>query len=444
MQYKLSFRSLAAMMPRTRGSDCSGFRRFGTAVQGISPAGTFRGLSLAAALFMGSAIAQPALAQGLFSPAITVNEDVITHYELEQRALFLSVIGTPGDPAETAREELILDALKREALAEVGLVVPEEAVTEGMRELAGRANLSLEDFLAGLKQAGVDAQTLRDFTRMGIGWRDYVRGRFLGSARPSEDEIDRAMGTSGAGSVQVLISEIFLPVTPETVVQVEDLAQQISQIRKQDTFSAAAGQFSAADSRTNGGRLPWMPITRLPAPLQEVVLALETNEVTDPLPLQGAVALFQMRGIREAVGSEPTYAAIDYVSYYIPGGRSPAALEAANEVVNRVDTCDDFYGIAKDQDVSVLERIALPPSDIPRDIALELAKMDPSETSTTLTRNNGETLMVLMLCGRTAEVNTGTEDARATVANALTQQRLTSLADSLLAQLKANARIKEE
>ena len=95
-----------------------------------------------------TALPNASAAQGLFSPAITVNEDVITNYELEQRALFLSVLGSAkGDPLVQARKDLIDDRLKRAKLAEVGLTLTEAEITEGMEELAGRANLSLDEFL---------------------------------------------------------------------------------------------------------------------------------------------------------------------------------------------------------------------------------------------------------------------------------------------------------
>ncbi len=67
--------------------------------------------------------------------------------------------------------------------------------------------------------------------------------------------------------------------------------------------------------------------------------------------------------------------------------------------------------------------------------------MDPNESSYTVTRDNGQTLLFVMLCGRTSDVVAAQEDARLTVANALLTQRLTALAESLVEQMKANARI---
>jgi len=397
----------------------------------------------APSLFLASALCLPlpVAAQGLFSPAVTVNEDVITYFELEQRAQFMKLLGTPGDPTDLAREELIKERLKKAAVAQAGISASEEDIIAGMTELAGRANLTLEEFVKVLGENGVSPETLRDYTKVGLNWRDYVGSRFLSQARPNDEEIDRAMGRAGTGGLQVLLSEVIMPINEQNVRQVEEIAEQISQLDSYSAFSSAATQYSAADSRTDQGHLPWIALTKLPPQLQEVVLALKPGEITAPLPLQGAVALFQMRGIRELTGGTPRYAAIEYASYFIPGGRGAEALKTAQKVAGQIDTCDDLYGVAKDQDPAVLERQSLAPAEIPQDVALELAKLDSGETSTTLTRNNGQTLMLLMLCGRTADLGTGEDDGREGVANALTQQRLSAFSNSFVEQLRADAEI---
>ncbi len=380
-------------------------------------------------------------AQGLFAPVVRVNDQAITGYELQQRARFLEVTGGQGDTLAQAREALIEDRLKLSLLDEVGLVPTDEEVQTGMEELAQRTNLSLNEFLGVLGQAGVDPQTLRDFTRVGIGWRQYISARFLARSRPSETEIDQAMGRSGTGSVQVALSELIVPLTPENAAQVETLMEEVQRLRGFEAFSNAARQVSAAESRNNGGRLPWMELTNLPPALRDIVLNLKTGEISAPVTLQGAVAIFQMRGIREVEGGAQSYAAIEYATLLLPGGRSAEGLAAAQKVIDAVDTCDDLYGVAQKFPEGALTIDSLPPADIPNDIALELAKLDAGETSTNVTRNQGQTLALLMLCGRTADLGEGA--SREAVANALTQQRLETFANSLLSQMTSEARIVE-
>lgn len=385
----------------------------------------------------------PAQAQGLFSPAITVNGDAITGYELEQRARLLQILNAPGDTAELARDGLIEDRLKLQAARAVDMVPTPEDVTAGIDEMAKRANLGTDEFLQTLASGGVDRQTVRDFVSAALVWRDYIGAKFGARARPTPVEIDRALGrANGNGGLQVLLSEIILPVTPQTLAETEALAQQIAQLPTYEAFSAAAAQYSASNSRANGGRLDWLSLSRLPAPMQPVVMGLSKGEITSPLMLPNAIALFQMRGIREAGDTAPRYAKIDYAAYYIPGGRSPEALATAARIKADTDTCNDLYGIAKDQPVEVLDRESRAPGQIPSDIALELAKLDPGESSIALTRNNGQTLVFLMLCGRTSDV--AADASREQVANVLIEQRLGSFAQSHLAQLKADALIVEK
>ena len=182
-----------------------------------------------------------------------------------------------------------------------------------------------------------------------------------------------------------------------------------------------------------------MACLTLPATLRPLLLALGPGEVTRPLPIPNAVALFQLRDIRETTTPTRTYAAIEYAAYYINGGRSPEALAIARDIRRSVDRCDDLYGIAKGKPENVLDRGSLPPDEIPDDIAIELAKLDPGEVSTALTRADGNTLVFLMLCKRTAVANE--EATRDDVVNALRQRKLQGYADLLMAQLRADARI---
>lgn len=388
-----------------------------------------------------SAIAGIATAQGLFAPVITVNDQVITRYELEQRAEFLKLLGIPGNPDQLAREALIEDRLKLQAVKSVDLEITPEEIEAGIEELSSRTELSPEEFIKALEQGGVSVETLRDFAKVNVAWRDLIRGLYLSRARPSDAEIDRAIGSGGNGGVRVLLSELIIPVTPQTQDQVDDLAAQVSQVRSFAAFSDAASKYSATQTRTNGGRMDWINLNDLPPGLRPLILELTPGEVTDPIALPEAVALFQLRDIKESAVSAPRYSAIDYALYYLPGGRTPEAMGRAARIANDIDTCDDLYGIAKGQPPTQLEMLSQKPSEIPRDVAVELAKLDEGEVSTVLTRSNGQTLVLLMMCGRTAEANE--EATREQVAQALIQQRLTAYAESYLDQLHADANIVE-
>ncbi len=397
-------------------------------------------LALLSVVGLTSRIAQ---AQNLFSPAIVVNTDVVTYYELEQRAQLYRLLRNPGDPIQTARIELVNDRLKRQATRDSGIQAAGEDITVAIEEFAQRAKMTDEQFIKALGEGGVEPETFRDFVKTSLEWGEFVRSRFLSRSRPSDAEIDRALGRVGSGGgMRVLLSEIIIPINAQNAPQVEALVVELAKITSVDEFAKAAAQYSATETRAQGGRMDWLPINNLPPDLRPVLLALRPGEVSEPISLPNAVALFQMRDVQEITGGSSKYSAIEYAKYYISGGRSEGALKIAAEISNQIDTCDDLYGIAKGQAPEVLDRESLPASKIPRDIALELAKLDNGEISTNLTSSDGQTLILLMMCGRTPEVSD--DEVRADLVNGLIQQRLQAFSESYLDQLRADALIIEK
>ncbi|MGB3243724.1 MAG: peptidylprolyl isomerase [Sulfitobacter sp.] len=388
-------------------------------------------------------MAGPLQAQNLFAPVARVNDSVVTEFEVAQRQRFLQLLGAPGSDRESVVKSLIDDRLRAQRLNSVGFSLPDDALQAGLTQFAGRANLSVEEFTKTLGQAGVEAETFRDFVAVQLGWRDLIRARYGDRVNISDAEIDRELGISTSGSgIRVLLSEIIIPAPPQNAARVAALADEISQTRSTSEFSSYARKYSATASRGRGGQMPWTPLEQLPPSLAPILLSLAIGEVTAPLNIPNAVALFQLRGIEETGKPAIEYSEIEYAAYYIPGGRSEAGLAAAAKVRARVDVCNDLYGIAQGQPAEVLERGVKKPGDIPQDIAIELSKLDPGESSVALTRSNGQTLVFLMLCKRTAASNA--EVDRETVIGAIRQRKLQGYSDQLLEQVRADARISRQ
>ncbi|MCB2109964.1 MAG: peptidylprolyl isomerase [Defluviimonas sp.] len=422
-----------------------------------------RALTLIVPLAFLAAVA-PATAQtGRFAPAITVNDEVVTRYELEQRKRFLTVLRIPGDIEQMAETGLIEDRLRLQAAKAMGLTLTDEQLTAGMAEFAGRANLETEQFLTAIGQAGVEPETFRDFVRAGLLWRDVVRTRFAPKISISEAEIDRALSVPaqrGAGP-RVLLSEILIPFGPANAPEARRTAEELSRsLRSEAAFAAAARQYSAAASRDQGGQIGWIPLTNLPPQARSAVAALANGQVSEPVPLGKAIGLFRLRGIQQGGEINPRDISVDYAQYLIPGGQ--AATAEAERVRGEVDTCDDLYRIARKQPADRLIRETRPQGALPADIARAIAPLDDNE-STTL--NRGGTLVFVMLCKRSAtagsiqggalaaavpldgapaidpDLGFGKGPGRAQVREELVNQRLGGLAEGYMASLKANAMI---
>ena len=396
--------------------------------------------ALVSAIATTMALISPTFAVAQFAPVIVINDAVVSEFEIDQREAMLRVFRTPGDLQQVARDQLIEDRLKLEALNAAGLRITPEGLRGAMGEFSARENMDVDQFIAVLGQAGVAEETFRDFVRVNVSWRDYIRSRFGDRAQVSEAEIDQALGqSSGSAGIEVLLNEIIIAASPPRAASALATAQRIAQLTSTSAFEAEARRVSALPSRTRGGRLDWLPITNYPAGLRGLLLDLAPGQVTAPIPITDGVALFQMRGLREVNQVAPEPAAIEYAAFYIAGGLTDRALREAQSIDNRVDTCDDLYGVAQGLPEDRLQRDVLPPADIPTDVAMILATLDTGETNYSLTQANGETLVFLMMCGRTPVLGEGVD--RETVRNQLRSQRLATYADALLADLRAAATI---
>ena len=399
-------------------------------------------LPLAALLLLLAAIlaliAPPARAGGPFAPVAKVNEKVVTGYELDQRARFMQLLRAPGDVRELALKALIDERLQVEAAERMGIEATDEMIAQGMEEFAGRANLTAEKFVQLLRSAGVAEETFRDFVKAGILWREVVRTRFAPRVQVSDAEVDRALAmAANPTGLRVLLSEIILPAPPELAAEAERIARRLARIRSFSAFAAAARQYSASRSRDAGGRLPWMPLSNLPPQIRSQILALKPGEVTQPIPIPGGIALFQLRALEEIDAPAPTKVTVEYMRLKLPGRSGEAARKEAARIEASTDTCEDLYGINKGKPEELLERVTKPMAEVAGDEAIALAKLDPNEISPPLPREGGSVL--LMLCARIPELPA--EISREEIRNRLANQALAQYAEGFLAELRADAHI---
>jgi peptidyl-prolyl cis-trans isomerase SurA len=400
-------------------------------------------LPLAVALAMGLAVAGPAAAQSPFAPVVRINDSVVTAWEVDQRALFLEVVRTPGDLRAEALEQLVNERLQVQEARRLGVEASPEEIEAGVVEFASRADLGAEQFLRAIGEEGVAPETFRDFVANGISWRNVVQTRFSSQARAQvtdaavEAALAHAPRLDGA---QILLAEIVVPLVPENQDTLRQaLADAAAELNFDvDAFSQAASQFSAAQTRENGGVTGWRPLNTVPPPLREDLVLLAYGETYGPVPLGPAMAIFQMRGLSEGAYRSPPVVSTDYATIPLPSVATPEGAAAAAQLRADLDVCDDLYGR---RPAGSFERFDQPLSAIPGDIAMALAALDPGEISFDVTRNAGATTLAVMLCARTLEEP---EAGREAVRQQLFGEALQRYADALLEELRADAIISTE
>lgn len=241
----------------------------------------------------------PAVAANPFAPAITVNNGVITHYDIDQRIKLLEALGANGDLRKLAVDQLTEDRVKKQAAKDMDIELPEGAIEQGIDEFATSRGLTLDDVYHVLDVRDIDVQTMKDFVESGLLWREVVGARFRARALPSEADIDAALEQRATQPQEMLaLAEIALPFEELGEAETQALADRLyGQLSRGASFSALASEYSRSGSAARGGALDPVPANRLPAAFRTQVLLLSPGQVTRPIPISGGLALVKLVSI---------------------------------------------------------------------------------------------------------------------------------------------------
>jgi peptidyl-prolyl cis-trans isomerase SurA len=372
----------------------------------------------------------------LYGTAITVNERVITHFEILQRAQMLQLFGAKGDLQTNAKNTLIDERLYLQAGTELGVLPSESEIQAGMDEFSARGKLTTDQLIKLLESRGIARESYHAFIRAGLTWRRVVRARFASQTQVTDDDIDAALSfQNGAGQLDFLLSEIILSDGQRGSESADKLALRLSRtIKGQASFSSAARKHSGSPSSRQGGRIDWVPARALPANIVAQLLTLKPGQVTGPIALNGNIALFQLRSSRKSKGVTQEPDILSYVTAILPVENDTKRNAAKARVFRSgVDTCLDMRAAAQ-KESAVFSEGAGTAQDIPANIALALASLDPKET-TTIQQNNGQ-LSIVMLCTRTKEL---VEGERENIRESLFSQKVANLGAGYLQELKGDA-----
>lgn len=257
------------------------------------------------------ALAGPVVAANPFAPAITVNNGVITSYDIEQRMKLLEALGASGDLRKLATQQLTEDRVKEQAAKSLDIELPEGAITTGVEEFASSRGLTMEDVNLALSARGIDQQAMNDFVRSGLLWREVIGQRFRARSTPSEADIDAGVKKLATQPRDMMtLAEIALPFGELGEAETMALADRLyGQLVRGASFPALALEYSRSDSAENGGVIPAIPADRLPASFRTQVLVLSPGQVTRPIPISGGVAILKLVSVARVPPDVATIAA---------------------------------------------------------------------------------------------------------------------------------------
>ncbi|WP_292092003.1 peptidylprolyl isomerase [Brevundimonas sp.] len=427
-----------------------------------------------AALIAGSALAQTApvgQAAGVLNPAAedapqitppeasfqladgivaTVNDQIITGFDLRQRMLLL-IAQTQVQPTQEnlpsiqqeALNRLIDERLQTQELVRFEVPVTDADVDADIAAMAREAGTTPETYLGFLEQGGIRPQTLRDQLRTEIGWQQLVGGRFSSRARVSRNQVEQAMRqlTEAAAKPQYLIGEIYIEASRVGGMQeaMNGATQLVQQMVQGAPFQAVARQFSAAPSAVRGGDAGWVVQGAVQPALQQALDTLEVGQLSNAIPVEGGVYIIYMRDKRS--GASTSLVQMKQIMIELPETATEAQVAAATsrlEGIRSTLTCDNILQRATSE--QGLLGSDLGESDV-QSLAPQFQQVARSAEIGTVSSAVRTPLGVhlLAVCGRRAG---GPEaPSYAEVENRLRMQNLSMLARRYIRDLRSDALI---
>ena len=370
-------------------------------------------------------------ARDKFSAAIQVDEMIITQYEIDQRAKFFKLLNFPGNHKIEAKRSLIDDRLKMRAAEKLGIKVQGERLKFEMQAFAERANLTIDEFAKRLKKQGVDRKTWESYMQIPILWLQTVNKKFLSEISKSVSKDGKSNELLTGSELQVLLTEIIIPVQPGFEEEAAQQAEKLRQINSLEKFSEAAYKYSAAQTRNIGGKVNWQNLSDLPSVVKPLVAGLAIGEVTDPLPLPGGIAIFQLRNLRESKYKEKRIKFIDYIEFLFA---KDTKIERA--LIRDILVCDDLYSFAKKIKNSQISRSSSKASELSKSLKSTLGSLDENEFI--LENMENETTRLVMVCGRKETQTLSSQDI-IEINRIIANKRLYSLANSYIDNLRQEA-----
>ncbi len=231
-----------------------------------------------------------------------VNGDVITNFDVDQRARLLGAMGAPPQARtpDLALQAMIDDRLKRSAARSAGIAIPPEQIDEAMANFAGNNNLTVAQLEERMRRAGVADESLRQFVESEVLWNTLIRRDYGPRADVTDLDLEDEIEAEGLDKKLTFeLGEIAIPSRGNEEAVIAQVERIAADINGGADFGAMARKYSRSPTAPRGGRMGAVPSDRLPPPLVAELRDLQPGHVTRPLSVPGGVALLTVFNVTE-------------------------------------------------------------------------------------------------------------------------------------------------
>ena len=308
-----------------------------------------------------SAAESPKQGVPIDSIEVIVNDDVITHLELEKRVVSVTKMlqsQKTALPDKSVLERQVLERMITEMLLaqfakESGLRIDDAQLDKTILRIAQQNKFAtVAAFRAKLEQDGTDFKEFREEIRNEI-ISVRLREREVDSKLViSENDVDNYLSNQerqeGKGD-ELLLAHILVVVpeqaSADKIQNYRNRAEQaLAQLRSGASFAQVAAGYSDAQDALKGGEIGWRPADRLPPMFADALAKMKPGDVSDVLRSPSGfhiIKLLDRRNKDAAVVVTQTHARhiLIKTSELVSENEAKSRLE---EIKQRIDKGSDF------------------------------------------------------------------------------------------------------
>jgi peptidyl-prolyl cis-trans isomerase SurA len=288
----------------------------------------------------------------------TVNDELISTYDLRQQMLLLiatSGIKVNSDNLPQIQQEalrsLVDEHLQLQEIKKLPkLKISDDEIDDEIGHMAQENRMTKDQLLGVLKEAGVEADTLRQQEKAQIGFETIVGGRFGDKARVSASEVQQTLAriSASAAKPQYLVGEIYLDATTnggqdEAMNGANQLEEQIL---KGAPFQGVARQFSNAATAAAGGDAGWLISGEMQPEIEAALQHMQAGQMSKPIPTKDGVWIVYLREVK--AGGGVTMVSLKQAAIRLPKDAPADQVSAATAKLAALKTSLTCQNVEKD------------------------------------------------------------------------------------------------
>ena len=402
-----------------------------------------------------AAVSTGARAETVKTIVATVNDDVISSHDVEQRVKLAMMAANGQIPSEMVPRiraqvlrTLVDEKLRLQEAKRLDVPATDADVRREIETLAQENGQTYDQFKSGLASKGVKLRTIEDQIRADMVWSMLVRGRYGRNVTVTDIDVDYAFerAVTEADKPSYLVSEIFLdiPSAEQEGEVFKDAKQLVAQIRKGAPFQTMAQQFSQSISAASGGDLGWVTAQDVDPEVAKAISSLSSGQLSQPIRTREGYTVLLVRQVRVPGRGDPMQSKITLRQVFFGFGGQPSQ-EMANRLMQsavaargQLSGCSNLEQVAaKYENAVAVDSEHFVVKDLPDALQQLVINLGAGQAATPVPSNRG--VHIFVVCSRKDQKVEIVKPTREQVEQRLYSQQLNMYAKRYIRDLRADA-----